>query len=79
METPDAIFRSALQMMPRLEAEESILAVHRGAVASGTLESSARQALIGKWERRAAAPAAAPVAGPRALPDIGLGMRPDGH
>jgi hypothetical protein len=51
--TPLAVVRACLDMLPRLEAEESILAVNRTAVGSGTARRDRAQQVTRSWERAA--------------------------
>lgn len=76
MTTPGAIFETSLRMMPRLEAEESILAVNRAAVAAGTMDPSARARLTARWERQALPQPVEPQTANQArpLPHLGLGL-----
>jgi hypothetical protein len=50
-ETPRAVVRAHLLMLPRLDAEESLSAAQRVAVGTGSLKGNAGPALIRDWLR----------------------------
>jgi hypothetical protein len=54
--TPIAVFRACLAWLPRLEAEESLLACSRVALGSGTLAKDDRQTLHRAWMKQASPP-----------------------
>lgn len=58
-ETPVSVVQACISMLPRLEAEESVLAANRHKVGSGMLPAEQQQAIAGEWEQKAA-----PVSGP---------------
>lgn len=55
MRTSTAVVRSSLVMLPRLQAEESILFANRTAVGSGALSKDDARAVTSKWAKAAAA------------------------
>jgi hypothetical protein len=69
-----------LVMLPRLEAEESILATHRTAVGSGTMDSGRAHAMSNGWARTAQGKGGAGIQpkrkrSPSELSAIGIGYR----
>lgn len=56
MHTPLAIVRSALKMLPRLTAEESIMASNRMLVGSGAASPEDARAMHRDWSRDATPP-----------------------
>lgn len=48
-DTPRAVVRAHLRMLPRLEAEEALAAVDRTAVGTGSLKSDASKTLVKRW------------------------------
>jgi hypothetical protein len=72
--------RSSLAMLPRLEAEESLLAVDRLAVGGGHLERDAMRRTLDRWLMAADPSARSPrrrrvmLASPDALADMGIGV-----
>jgi len=70
---PSALVRACLQMLPRLEAEESVLAANRYKVGSGTLPKEQHDAIAGAWEQQADRPR--PKADPSALVAHGFQVR----
>jgi hypothetical protein len=79
MDTPLAIVRACLTMLPRLEAEESLLASTRTGVGSGALTSGDATAITARWLRTShGGSSRAPVVrrpDPAALGEIGIGVR----
>jgi hypothetical protein len=77
METPLAIVRASSRMLPRLEAEESLLATQRTAVGTGSLSKDDRQAVVRRWARQVDIPATQAVRtkDPGALAAMGIGLR----
>lgn len=69
MERPIAIVRACLAMLPRLEAEESLLASTRARVGSGMLAAEDAQKVTRAWARVASAGAPGNVRGARPSPD----------
>lgn len=77
MTAPLALLRASMHMLPRLEAEESILAANRVAMGSGAMKPEDAQRVARGWERQAGASLIQPAGSPpRALPHMGLGARP---
>jgi hypothetical protein len=50
IDTPIAMVNACLRMLPRLKAEENLVAVHVGAIGAGTLEKEARSKILRGWE-----------------------------
>jgi len=73
---PCAIVRACLVMMPRLEAEESLLQADRVGIGTGSFEKSTARRILQRWDelRRGPAPAAK-KATPAALAGAGIGHR----
>lgn len=52
-EIPQAVVNAHVAMLPRLDAEESLLAAMRVGVGSGSLKKDAAQSIQREWSRRA--------------------------
>ena len=50
---PTALLNAHAEQLPRLSAEESLLAAERHGVGAGTLQRSARRRIAGEWQRLA--------------------------
>jgi len=75
--TPQAVVKAHIEMMPRLQAEESsqlvsVLAMGRGLKLGDWIKKQ-----LGRWERtiRGGSPRRAPGAAPSDLVKIGIGFR----
>lgn len=75
MHTAVAVVRSSLEMLAKLQAEESILAASRAAVGNVSLEKGARRAITAAWAKAAAAELQ-PVRNPKPenLGALGIGV-----
>lgn len=51
METPIVLVQAAVRNLPRLEAEESLLAATRASVGSGWMKRDDARAITTRWER----------------------------
>lgn len=52
-ETPDPLVQAHIAMLPRLQAEESLLAVKRAQIGSGLLEAAQQRSTFAAWEQLA--------------------------
>lgn len=77
--TPIAVIRSSAAMMPRLEAEESLLAAQRASVGSGTLKADDAKAIVRRWTEAARPDRRPQAADPGALAAIGIGVQAVTH
>ena len=80
MTIPTAIVRSSIAMLPRLQAEESILAVNRTALGSGSLAKDDARALSRTWSKAANGGQEQPAIristdDPAKLKDLGIGVK----
>ncbi len=73
-ETPRALVRACLRMLPRLHAEEALRVSERVAVGSGTLPREARAPLIHGWIRAARGQQSPERATPADLGRAGIGV-----
>jgi hypothetical protein len=53
METPAAVLRACYQMIPRLQAEESLLAAQRVGLGSGSYKKEDARRIVREWQRSA--------------------------
>ena len=74
---PLAVLTASLAALPRLEAEESILAMTRVAMGTGSFKEETSRQIRKDWVRTAEGPQPIEkaVAAPRALPGMGFGSR----
>ncbi len=52
-DTPQVVFHAAIEKMPQLEAEESMLTANRTAIGTGSVEADAARRMTAAWERAA--------------------------
>lgn len=75
MRMPTCLVFALLTMLPRLQAEESIVAANRIAYGSGKLTADSARALSREWESAAHAGAARSGPTPEALAAVGFMVR----
>lgn len=75
MVMPLRLLRAYDRMLPRLTAEESLLAARRASVASGFMPSGTTSAILREWMTQAFGPQPVRPANRAALGDMGLGHR----
>lgn len=78
MMTPVAVVRAHVRMMPRLEAEESLLVAQRVALGSGSYKKDDARRLTHRWTNQARGPRiseSAAAVNPRELAGMGIGFR----
>jgi hypothetical protein len=73
--TPLAIIKVCVAMMPRLQAEESLSAVERTAIGSGSLKTSDAHAITRRWARTASGREQIERLSPAGLQAIGIGYQ----
>jgi hypothetical protein len=75
MRMPMALVRASLTMMPRLQAEEALLAVQVTALGTGSLKPGDARAVRDRLARAAGRRARAHRATPEGLAAMGIGFR----